>query len=48
MSALAFAEAIKKVINKEPNNGQAPGTKDNALADVFWALLNSSEFILNH
>src|SRR5437870_6600335 len=48
VSALAFAEAIKKVINKEPNNGQAPGTKDNALADVFWALLNSSEFILNH
>jgi hypothetical protein len=24
------------------------GNGDKALADVFWALLNSSEFVLNH
>jgi hypothetical protein len=28
--------------------GGPSGDKKKALADVFWALLNSSEFILNH
>jgi len=28
--------------------GGPSGDKSRALADVFWALLNSSEFILNH
>src|SRR5262249_36338657 len=28
--------------------GGPDGDKNKALADVFWALLNSSEFILNH
>ena len=28
--------------------GGAAGDKKKALSDVFWALLNSSEFILNH
>jgi hypothetical protein len=32
---------MKKHIDSE-------GNTEEALADVFWALLNSSEFILNH
>ena len=30
------------------NNGGPRGDVRLALGDVFWALLNSSEFILNH
>jgi hypothetical protein len=30
------------------DRGGPSGDKDKALADVFWVLLNSSEFILNH
>jgi len=30
------------------NKGGPSGDRDRALADVFWVLLNSSEFLLNH
>ena len=30
------------------DKGGATGNKNKALADVFWALLNSPEFLLNH
>jgi hypothetical protein len=30
------------------DNGGATGERRQALADVFWALLNSAEFRLNH
>jgi hypothetical protein len=30
------------------NTGGPTGDAKKALADVFWALLNTSEFILNH
>jgi hypothetical protein len=30
------------------DRGGPTGNKRQALADVFWALLNSSEFTLNH
>jgi hypothetical protein len=30
------------------DSGGASGNYKKALADVFWALLNSSEFMLNH
>jgi len=33
---------------KYVDRGGPSGDKDKALADVFWVLLNSSEFILNH
>jgi hypothetical protein len=33
---------------KYVERGGPSGDKDKALADVFWTLLNSSEFILNH
>jgi len=33
---------------KYVERGGPSGDKDKALADVFWVLLNSSEFILNH
>jgi hypothetical protein len=33
---------------KYVNDGGAAGDQKKALGDVFWALLNSSEFILNH
>ena len=36
---------LKYVDGGTPDNNKRP---DRALADVFWALLNSSEFILNH
>jgi hypothetical protein len=45
---VAFADAIKNVMNSTPAPTRSAGTKDNALADIFWAILNSSEFILNH
>jgi hypothetical protein len=35
-------------LTKYVDRGGPSGDKDKALADVFWALLNSSEFILNH
>jgi hypothetical protein len=38
------AEKLVKYVDK----GGPSGNKDKALADVFWVLLNSSEFILNH
>jgi hypothetical protein len=46
-----FTEAVTELVQGLVK-GQAPAQKakdsDRALADVFWALLNSSEFILNH
>jgi hypothetical protein len=30
------------------DRGGTSGDKKKAVADVFWALLNSSEFVLNH
>ena len=45
---VAFADAIKNVVNNTPTQIRSASTKDNALADVLWAILNSSEFILNH
>jgi hypothetical protein len=30
------------------SSGGSDGNANKALADVFWALLNSGEFILNH
>jgi hypothetical protein len=43
--------AVTKVVHepgKRPSGSNPPNRKDRALADVLWALLNSSEFILNH
>ena len=42
-----IAEAIGSLVNKQGTEKQPTG-KDEALADVLWALLNSSEFIFNH
>jgi hypothetical protein len=39
------AERLVKYVN---DGGAAKNNKKKALADVFWALLNSPEFILNH
>ncbi len=36
-----------KFVAQADSNGQS-GARKEALADVFWALLNSSEFLLNH
>ncbi len=33
---------------KAKDDAKRRAAADNALADVFWALLNSPEFILNH
>ena len=41
------AEETEKLA-KYVNDGGAAKDKKKALADVFWALLNSPEFILNH
>jgi hypothetical protein len=41
------AEELERLV-KYVDRGGPGGPKDKALADVFWALLNSSEFILNH
>jgi hypothetical protein len=41
------AEELERLV-KYVDRGGPDGDKDKALADVFWALLNSSEFILNH
>ncbi|HEX5272789.1 MAG TPA: DUF1553 domain-containing protein [Gemmataceae bacterium] len=41
------AEEMERLV-KFVDRGGPDGSKDKALADVFWALLNSSEFILNH
>jgi hypothetical protein len=41
------AEELERMV-KFVDRGGPDGNKDKALADVFWALLNSSEFILNH
>jgi hypothetical protein len=41
------AEELARLV-KYVDRGGPSGDKDKALADVFWALLNSSEFILNH
>jgi hypothetical protein len=40
-------EELERLV-KYVDRGGPGGDKDRALADVFWALLNSSEFILNH
>ena len=37
-----------KCLTQSANPARAASAKDNALADVLWAILNSSEFILNH
>jgi hypothetical protein len=50
MSALSRkprAEEVAKLV-KYVERGGPSGDRDKALADVFWVLLNSSEFILNH
>jgi hypothetical protein len=47
VSAKSFVEAINSLVNKQ-EVGKKPTGKDQALADVLWTLLNSSEFILNH
>jgi hypothetical protein len=41
------AEELERLV-KYVERGGPSGDKDKALADVFWMLLNSSEFILNH
>jgi Protein of unknown function (DUF1553)/Protein of unknown function (DUF1549) len=41
------AEELER-LTKYVDRGGPSGDKEKALADVFWALLNSSEFILNH
>ena len=48
VSAIDFASAIKNIVTNGPNQSRGASVKDNALADVLWAILNSSEFILNH
>jgi hypothetical protein len=40
-------EELERLV-KYVDRGGPGGDKDKALADVFWVLLNSSEFILNH
>jgi hypothetical protein len=40
-------EEVERLV-KYVERGGPSGSKDKALADVFWVLLNSSEFILNH
>jgi hypothetical protein len=40
-------EELSRVVPYVERGGPS-GDKDKALADVFWALLNTSEFILNH
>jgi hypothetical protein len=41
------AEELERVMKYVPKGG-AGGDQKDALADVFWALLNSGEFMLNH
>jgi hypothetical protein len=41
------AEEMDRLM-KYVENGGAPGDPKKALSDIFWALLNSAEFILNH
>ncbi len=47
VSAKSFVEALNSLVDNQ-KVGKKPTGKDQALADVLWALLNSSEFILNH
>ncbi len=42
---LSFVEAARSLIQPQPTNN---ANTEKALADIFWALLNSSEFIFNH
>jgi len=41
-------EAEKETFGKYVADGGASGSSNDALADVFWVLLNSSEFLFNH
>ena len=41
-------ESEKETFGKYVTKGGAAGNSNDALADVFWVLLNSSEFLLNH
>ncbi|TWU05272.1 hypothetical protein CA54_59600 [Symmachiella macrocystis] len=43
---LSFVEAARSLI--QPAAAKNNANKEKALADIFWALLNSSEFIFNH
>ena len=47
LSRLPRAEELKK-FTEFVDKGGPSGDKNKALADVFWALLNSSEFGFNH
>jgi hypothetical protein len=38
---------IEALVRGQPPAAPTTG-KNRALADVFWAILNSSEFLLNH
>ena len=40
--------AERERFEKYLKTGGATGRKDEALADIFWVLLNTSEFLLNH
>jgi hypothetical protein len=42
----SLAEAFKSAVTK--GGSKQATTANQALADILWALLNSSEFILNH
>jgi hypothetical protein len=48
VTAVAFAESLKNLVDRGPGGTKVATKKDHALADVLWALLNSSEFVLNH
>jgi hypothetical protein len=41
-------ETEKASLGKYVTDGGASGNTKDAFADIFWALLNSSEFLLNH
>ncbi len=41
-------ESEKKILGAYITDGEAKKDSKDAMADVFWALLNSSEFLLNH
>jgi hypothetical protein len=47
VSAKGFLEGLQSWMDNRKTERKPTG-KDQALADVLWALLNSSEFILNH
>ncbi len=42
------AEAELQQMLKYASSQDVSGTRENALTDIFWVLLNSSEFLLNH